>query len=339
MLGFKFKITILIVLFLLLIFSVLLSLRLGILEISFVDIIKILLNNIGIGDFMQEAQESRIILNEIRIPRILGAIVVGGCLALSGLIFQGVFTNPLVSPGILGVLQGASFGAALGLLMRLNYIGVSIQALFFGILATCFAIFISFVIARNSGILMLILGGIISSSIFGSGVGIIKYLADSEEVLPNIVFWLLGSLSHIDKNGLFFAFVVFIFGIVISFILSKRLDILSLGEEEAKALGVNVKISRIIFILIATLLAAVSVSLAGIIGWIGLVVPHIARFIMGVKNIYLVPFCALFGANLLLLVDNINRHFFKVEVPLGILMSFVGVPIFIAVLLGARKNL
>ena len=136
-----------------------------------------------------------------------------------------------------------------------------------------------------------------------------------------------------------FAFVVFIFGVIISFILSKRLDILSLGEDEAKSLGVNVKISRIIFIIIATLLAAISVSLAGIIGWIGLVVPHIARFMMGVKNIYLVVFRALFGANLLLLIDTINRSFFSMEVPLGILMSFVGVPIFIIVLLGVRNNL
>lgn len=117
------------------------------------------------------------------------------------------------------------------------------------------------------------------------------------------------------------------------------MDILSLGEDEVKSLGVNVKISRIIFIIIATLLAAISVSLAGIIGWIGLAVPHIARFMMGVKNIYLVPFCALFGANLLLLIDTINRSFFSMEVPLGILMSFVGVPIFIIVLLGVRNNL
>lgn len=299
-------------LFLVLIFSVFLSLWLGILEISFVDIIQIVFNNfnfISIDSTNDRLQQSSIILNEIRIPRILGAIVVGGSLALSGLIFQGVFTNPLVSPGILGVLQGASFGAALGLLMRLNYVGVSLYALFFGILATIIAIFIAFVIARNSKILMLILGGIISSSIFSGGVGLIKYLADSEEVLPNIVFWLLGSLSHVNKNGLLFAFVVFIFGVIISFILSKRLDILSLGEDEAKSLGVNVKISRIIFIIIATLLAAISVSLAGIIDWIGLVVPHIARFMMGVKNIYLAPFCALFGANLLLLIDTINRSF------------------------------
>lgn len=189
-------------------------------------------NFISIDSTNDRLQQSSIILNEIRIPRILGAIVVGGSLALSGLIFQGVFTNPLVSPGILGVLQGASFGAALGLLMRLNYVGVSLYALFFGILATIIAIFIAFVIARNSRILMLILGGIISSSIFSGGVGLIKYLADSEEILPNIIFWLLGSLSHVDKNRLLFAFVIFIFGIIISFILSKRLDILSLGEAK-----------------------------------------------------------------------------------------------------------
>lgn len=223
-----------------LIFSAFLSLWLGILEVDFLDIVKIVLSNFKLFslDSTSELQKSSMILNEIRIPRILGTIVVGGFFALSGLIFQGVFTNPLVSPGILGVLQGASFGAALRLLMKLNYVGVSLYALFFGILATLIAIFIAFVMTRNSGIVMLILGGVISSSIFGSGVGLIKYLADGEEVLPNIVFWLLGSLSHIDKNGLFFAFIVFIFGIIISFILSKRLDILSLGEEEAKALGV-----------------------------------------------------------------------------------------------------
>ncbi len=332
------KIAILVISAIMLFVLAIFALNSGIIEIRSMDTLQVLAWNLGLIDSAPN-QTALHLINEVRFPRILGAIAVGGALALSGCLYQGIFTNPLVSPGILGVMQGASFGAALGMIWRLSYIGIEALCFVFAIISMTVAVGLAWLFSRNRGILMLILGGIVSSSLFGGLVSIMKYIADPEEILPNIVFWLMGSLTHIQKGGLYIALVVFVIGIIVSFAYSKQIDILCLGEDEANSIGVNVKKTRLLFIIIATLLAASSVSIAGVIGWIGLVIPHIGRFVIGANHRYLVPFCAIFGALLLLFIDTINRIFFSVEIPIGILTSVVGVPIFIIILFTYKNTI
>lgn len=329
--------SILVVLLALIILS-LVALTCGVLEVSFGEILRILAFDLGLTS-ESPSQESIHIINALRLPRVLGAIIVGALLALCGCVYQGVFTNPLVSPGILGVLAGASFGAALGMVLRLPYAFIEILSFAFAFLSVGFAVALAFIFAKSNKILMLILGGIISSSLFSGLVSIIKYLADPYEALPNIVFWLMGSLANVREDSLAFAFVVLVVCALAAILGAKHLDILCLGEDEAKSLGVNVRTTRIAFIFIATLAAATSVMIAGIVGWIGLVVPHIGRFVVGANHRYLLCFSILFGALFLLLIDTVNRAFFSVEVPIGILTSVIGVVIFGGILAAYRNKL
>lgn len=321
-----------------LIFLSIFALNSGIIKFNIIEILHVLAFNMG-GSGVVPNENALNIINSIRMPRILGAIVVGASLGLCGVIYQGVFTNPLVSPGILGVLSGASFGAALGMVLRLPYFAIEIICFCFALLSMGFAIFLALVFSKNNKILMLILGGIISSSLFGGLVSILKFSADPYEVLPNIVFWLMGSLAHIREESLLFAFYVLLFSFIVSFIYAKELDILCLGEDEAKSLGINVKQKRIFFIIIATICAASSVMIAGVVGWIGLVVPHIGRFIVGANHKYLILFSVFFGALFLLAIDTINRSIFSIEIPIGILTSIVGVFVFVIILFACRNKI
>lgn len=274
------------------------------------------------------------IVFEVRIPRIIASIVVGGSLALSGALYQGIIGNPLVSPSILGVLNGASFGAALGMLLGLNVLGIEMLCFVFGIFAMCIAMLLSQIFDGRRSILMLILGGMISSSFFGAGVSVLKLLADPYNTLPNIVFWLMGSLSGISGFGfpLIFASLIFIISLLLSLLFARYVDILNLDDESAQALGVNVKLMRLVFVILATFLASCSVTLGGIIGWVGLVIPHIARFMMGANHRFMLPFCALFGALFLLFCDTLARGLLSTEIPLGILTSIFGIPVFVMIL-------
>lgn len=321
-----------------LIFLSIFALNSGIIKVSTTEILHILAFNIGLTDSPPNESAMHII-NTIRLPRILGAIVVGASLSICGVIYQGVFTNPLVSPSILGVLSGASFGAALGMVLRLPYVMIEILCFAFAFLSVGFAVLLAFIFSRNNKILMLILGGIISSSLFGGLVSILKFLADPYEVLPNIVFWLMGSLAHIREQSLLSALCILLFSLILSFIYAKQLDILCLGEDEAKSLGINVRRSRMCFIILATISAASSVMIAGIVGWIGLVVPHIGRFIVGANHRYLILFSAFFGALFLLAIDTLNRALFSVEIPIGILTSIVGVVVFSGILFAYRNKI
>ncbi|MDA3056264.1 FecCD family ABC transporter permease [Campylobacter sp. CN_NA1] len=279
-----------------------------------------------------EIQNQILILTQIRLPRILTAILIGSALAISGALFQGIFMNPLVSPSVLGVLSGASFGASLAMIFKLSLIYVQISAFLFGFLAVFFALMISKIYGKNSTILMLILGGIISSSLFGAGLSFLKYIADPENSLPSIVYWMMGSLALAKLDLILKLFPFMILAILGICVLSRSVDLLSLGEDDAKALGLNVKKVRIILIILATFLSACAVMLGGIIAWVGLVVPHICRFIVGVRHAALLPFSALFGALFLLSVDTFGRTYFSVELPIGILVSMFGIPIFLVVL-------
>lgn len=285
--------------------------------------------------FSEDSKDlSHFVLLEIRLPRVLASIVIGASLALSGAIYQGVVGNPLVSPSILGVLNGASFGAGLGILLGFSVFGIEALCFAFGIFAMCVALVLSFIFDRGSSILMLILSGMIVSAFFGAGMYVLKLLADPYNALPNIVFWLMGSLSNARADvPLFIALAVFIISFIMSIFLSRAIDICNLDSQSARALGVNVKLLRIVCVCIATLLASCSVAIAGVIGWVGLVIPHIARFIMGANHRFMLPFCALLGGLFVLICDSIARSALKTEIPLGILTAACGIPIFIFTIL------
>ncbi|MFV0480557.1 MAG: FecCD family ABC transporter permease [Campylobacteraceae bacterium] len=316
-------------------FAFVLSLKIGHFPISLSEFIEILKYKTGFGELnisLDEVETLSTVFFEIRLPRIIAALLVGASLSVSGAVYQGMFVNPLVSPSILGVLSGAAFGAALGMVFKFPAVLVQLNAFIFAFLAVFCAIFISRMYGRGNSILMLVLGGIISSSLFGALLSFLKFIADPYGVLQSIVFWLMGTLSLATKTNVEIAAPIMLISIVLMFIFSKYIDVLSLGEDEAKALGVDVEKVRLFIILLATLLSALSVMLAGMVGWIGLVIPHIARFIVGVNHIKLIPFCVILGAGFILVIDTISRSAFTVEIPLGILTSVLGIPMFIYVL-------
>lgn len=278
------------------------------------------------------------VLLYIRLPRIVAAVLIGASLAISGASFQAMFVNPLVSPGILGVLSGASFGAALGMALGLSWLFINLFTFIFGFLAVLFALFISYIYTNMRNMIVLVLGGIISSSLFSALLSILKYSVDPYDALPAISYWLMGSLSFGSSTMLFNLAISMLVGVVTLVLFAKYLNALSLGDEEAKALGVDIQKIKIVVIFVATFISALSVILAGIIGWVGLVIPHITRFLFGEDNRVVVPMSALIGAIFLLVVDNFSRVMFSFEVPIGIITSLIGIPIFIVVLKNAKRS-
>ncbi|MBU0632204.1 iron ABC transporter permease [bacterium] len=287
------------------------------------------------GDIATFALLDNIIM-EIRLPRVILAILIGSSLATSGAVFQAMFVNPLVSPGILGVLAGASFGAALGMLISEQWFVVQILAFLFGFIAVGFAVIVATMVTNSRSTVMLVLGGVISGSLFTSLLSVIKYVADPYSTLPAIVYWLMGSLSSTELSNVLLLSVPMLISVALMIVMSKYFDILSLGDEEAKALGINVKLIRIVAILLATLASSLSVVMAGIIGWIGLIIPHIIRMAIGPSHRVLIPLSAILGAIFLLLADSVSRLALSVEIPIGILTSLIGIPIFVIVLKNAR---
>lgn len=305
---------------------------LGHFPISFLEYKAVILHKMGFEAdvvYLSKIDEITIVFKDIRLPRIAAAVFIGASLSVSGAVFQGLFVNPLVSPGILGVLSGASFGAALGMVLRLPWWSIQISAFVFGFAAVSVALLIAKLYGKGNGILMLVLGGVISSSLFGAFVSLLKYIADPYDTLPSIVYWMMGSLASVNLSEVWVAAGFMTFSLMGLLVFSKHLNVLSLGEDDARALGVDVVKVRFMVVFLATLLSAISVMLAGVIGWIGLVVPHVARFLVGANHVVLLPFSALIGAIFLLVVDSLSRTVFSVEVPLGILTSLVGIPVFI----------
>ncbi|MDR0913454.1 MAG: iron ABC transporter permease [Methanobrevibacter sp.] len=267
----------------------------------------------------------------IRLPRIIAAMLVGASLAVVGGTFQSIFRNPLVSPDILGVSTGAGFGAALSILLSLgNYI-TQIFAFIFGLISVTISYFISRVY-KYSGILVLVLSGMAVSSLFGALISSIKFLADPNQKLPEITFWLMGSLSSVNMDSLIPVFVTIFIGLAILLLLRWRLNILAMGDEESQSLGINTDRLRIILIFISTFITAAAVCISGVIGWVGLIVPHMTRIITGPDNRILLPASLSFGASFLLFIDNLARVLFTVELPIGILTAIIGAPVFLFLL-------
>ncbi len=276
---------------------------------------------------------------QIRLPRVAAAALIGAALAAAGVSYQGMFRNPMVSPDILGTSTGAGFGAALAILLGAGYFGISASAFVFGLLAVAVAYAVS-CMSRTNQTIALILAGMMVSSLFSAGTSYLKLVADTQQQLPAITYWLMGSLSSIKPRDVLFLVIPVTLGLVPLLILSWRMNLLTLGEEEARSMGVNTRLLRFTVILCATLLTASSVAVSGMIGWVGLVIPHFCRMLFGYDYRRLIPAAALFGASFLIIVDDIARLATAGEIPLGILTAFVGAPIFLYLILtgGARRG-
>ncbi len=278
-------------------------------------------------------REIEIIMIHVRLPRALAAVLVGSALALSGTTFQGLFRNPLVSAQILGVASGAGFGAALGLLISGEPIFVQGLSFVFGVAAVVMAYGMSRT-HREASMLTLVLAGIAVGAFFSALTSLLKYVADPYERLPSIVFWLMGSLSSVSFKEISLGFIPIIVPCAILVAARWRLNVLSLGEEEAKALGINVERMRMLIIGCCTLMTSAAVSMAGVVGWVGLVIPHIGRMLVGPDHRILIPASISIGAAYLLIVDCIARIAAPFEMPLGVLTSVIGAPFFFYLLRG-----
>lgn len=277
------------------------------------------------------------IVFKIRFPRIIAAILVGGSLSVSGAVYQGMFKNPLVSPDILGVSSGAAFGAALAIFVSFSTIGIQITSFLFGLIGVALVYIIS-IKMKEEPVISLVITGVLVSSIFTSLTSAIKYVADTNDKLPTITFWLMGSLANITSRDLKSIIIPMTIGIIPLYILRWRLNVLSLSEDEAKTLGLDTGKVRIIVVICSTLMTAAAVSISGMIGWIGLVIPHLSRKIVGPDYKVLLPTTILLGSIYLLLIDNIARSVTTVEIPIGILTSLVGAPFFIFLLLTNKRS-
>ncbi|WP_010240501.1 FecCD family ABC transporter permease [Clostridium arbusti] len=299
--------------------------------------------NILIGKFLNLPatwpKSEEMVLFQVRIPRIFAALLIGTALSASGAAYQGLFKNPMVSPDILGASSGAGVGAVIAILLSFGSVGMQLMAFIMGLIAVALTYIISSIIGRHrSSIVLLVLIGMVVSNIFSAIISITKYLADPDNKLPTITFWLMGGLSVIDGSDILMFLIPFTLGIVPLILIRWKINILSFGDEEAKTLGVDTRRMRLIIIICSTMLTAAAVSISGMISWIGLIIPHIARIIVGPNYKILLPVSMIIGGGFLLLVDDFARNMFTLEVPLGILTSIIGAPLFLYLLLKSKKS-
>lgn len=269
---------------------------------------------------------------QIRLPRILSAVLIGASLSVAGSTYQGMFRNPLVSPDILGVSSGASFGAALAILSGAANWMIHLTAFAGGVMAVAF----SYGISRRCNhqqTIILVLAGSMVMALCNAGVTMIKYIADPQDVLQQITFWLMGSLTKTSMAAFSWSALPMLAGLVVIWALRWRINLLTLDEEEARSLGVNLRRDRLIMIAASTLLSAAAVCLGGLIGWVGLMIPHMARGLVGSNYSRLIPASALLGATCLLVMDDIARSLLSMELPLGVVTSVLGAPFFIYLIL------
>jgi iron complex transport system permease protein len=275
------------------------------------------------------------IIYQIRLPRVIAAVLVGAGLAIAGAAYQGLFKNPLVSPDILGVASGAGFGAALAILLSWNMMMIQLSAFGFGILAVMITYSLSR-FYRTTPTLILVLSGIIVAAFFSALISLTKYIADPYEKLPAITFWLMGSLASVRYSDIVMVVPLFLVATVILLLIRWRINLLAVGDDEARALGIDTRRMAQIIILCSTLITASAVCIAGIVGWVGLVVPHLGRMLVGPDYTRLLPVCLLLGGCYMLIIDDLARMLTSAEIPLGILTATIGAPFF-AYLLSRRS--
>jgi len=317
--------------------GLLLAFTVGRYPVTLAELANVLLAKIsGQGTDVSPAVQSVIL--QVRGPRVLAAALVGAALAVAGTAFQGLFRNPLVSPDILGASSGAALGAVMGIFFSLGVLAIQAFAFVGGLLAVAAVYVIGSAVRSRDPILVLVLTGVVVGALLGAGVGLIKYLADPYNQLPAMTFWLLGSLAAANVSDLLPLFGPVAIGTAVLIALRWRMNVMSLPEEEARSLGVATGPLRVIIVAAATLTTSASVATAGIIGWVGLVVPHLSRSLVGPDFARLLPTAAILGGGYLLLIDTIARTAAEVEIPLGILTAVVGTPFFIWLLASMQRT-
>jgi iron complex transport system permease protein len=301
------------------------------------DLVEILVSRLsGRATAVPPAVENVVLL--VRGPRVVAAVLVGAALAVAGTAFQGLFRNPLVSPDILGASTGAALGAVLGIYFSLGVIGIEGLAFVGGLIAVAAVYLIGSLLHSRDPILVLVLTGVVVGALLGAGVGLVKYLADPYNQLPAMTFWLLGSLAATTVSDLMPLTAPVALGTIVLIALRWRLNVMSLTEDEARTLGLAVGPLRIAVVAAATLVTSASVATSGVIGWVGLVVPHLARALVGPDFHRLIPTAALLGGGYLLFIDTLARTVAPVEIPLGILTAVIGTPFFIWLLAGMQRT-
>lgn len=293
----------------------------------------------GITGNENEQSTAQTVVLDIRLPRLCAALLIGMALAASGATYQTVFRNPLVAPDILGVSAGAGLGAVCAIFLSLSVPLIQAFAFVFGLAAVA----IVYAMARlvrgaHDPILVLVLAGVVIGAVMGAGISVLTYLADPYEQLPAITFWLMGSLAGITYDDLTGAWPAVLVGAVPLFLLRWRVNLMSLGEDEARALGIDTAKLRILLVVAATLMTSSVVAISGTVGWVGLIIPHIARFLVGPEFSRLLPATMLIGAAYVLIVDTLARSLAGIEIPIGILNAFIGAPLFLWVLARARRS-
>ncbi len=292
----------------------------------------------GLSPAGDEAIAVDTILFSIRVPRVLAALLVGAALAAAGAVYQGLFRNPLVSPDILGVSAGAGLGAALGIFLALPIVVIQGLAFAFGLGTVALVYVVASMVRGHEPALVLVLSGVVFGALAGACLSLLKILADPYDQLPAITFWLLGSLASARPEDVWAAAPLVALGLVPVVLLRWRMNVMALGDEEAASLGTDPRRLRLVFVLAATLMTAAVVAIAGVVGWVGLVIPHIARLLVGPDFSRLLPTAMLTGAGYLLLIDLLARTIAATETPLGVLTAIVGAPVFIWLLAAGRRG-
>ena len=311
------------------------SFLIGSVDISVVTVVDILRSKVmHVEQYWTDVLDR--IMTNVRFPQITLSVLIGGALSVSGASYQTVFKNPMVSSDILGVSAGAGFGAALAMLNGGTWWEIQLSAFAFGTLAVGIAYVIGAIFGR-SNLTVLVLAGVVVSSFFQALLSIIKTLADTDSVLPSITFWLMGSLNKGDNQDLLVMLPAVVLSLALLFVFRHQIDALAAGQDEALAMGVNVNLVRGVVIVASTLMTACAVSVAGIIGWIGMVVPHIARALTGASYPKLIASSFLIGGLFLLLIDDLVRGCFS-DLPLGVLTALIGTPVFVFLLVRTRKE-
>jgi iron complex transport system permease protein len=307
--------------------AIIVSLFIGRYHANPMEIIGLLVSKLPFFTFGPFPATMECAIIQVRLPRIIIATLVGMSLAISGASFQGVFRNPLVSSHILGVANGASFGAALAILFGAPIMVVQLAAFATGMLSVILTYTISRVYGTSST-LTLVLSGVIVGAFFAALVSLMKYAADPLEKLPAIVFWLMGSFAKCSAKDLFYSAPAMVISIIALLLVRWRINVLSMGEEDARALGVDTERFRLVIIFFSTLATASAVAVGGVIGWVGLVIPHVGRILVGPDHKVLLPASIALGGTYLLLMDDLARTMSSAEIPLGILTAMVGAPFF-----------
>ncbi|MGN6462612.1 MAG: FecCD family ABC transporter permease [Pseudolabrys sp.] len=311
-----------------LLLGVIVAFSVGRYPVSVIDLLRSLFSKLT-GEPSGLAPAIETVIWQIRGPRVVAGVVVGAALAIAGTAFQGLFRNPLVSPDILGASSGAALGAVFGIFLSFGVFAIQAFAFVGGLIAVGAVYAVGSAVRSRDPILVLVLTGVVIGSLLGAGVGLLKYLADPYNQLPAMTFWLLGSLAAAHAADLLPVIVPVAAGAIVLFALRWRMNAMSLPDEEARALGIATGPLRIAIVAAATLTTSASVAVAGIVGWVGLVVPHLARALVGPDFARLLPASTILGAGYLLLIDTLARTIAPVEVPLGILTAVIGTPFFI----------